>query len=202
MRYAEATMKPLLLCLLLTLPAAAQRKLWTWTPPNQDADVSHTVLAYSALPSGAAALIYAEVDFSPPERGAFAYRAVLISPKGIALQSAVLTPPAGYDSALNFNPNLHPKWLVVGTSKTDATLTDGEQVIRFSLKGKVAAIAAQTVGPIDERGAFAMPSGAGSLPSYLKFERAFAGNVVASLPGESFTVPSYRLTSVELWSLK
>lgn len=196
-------MKTLLLCLALTLPAAAQRKLWTWTPPNQDADVSHTILAYSAMPTGAVAMIYVEVDFFDGEPLQIrTYKAALISSKGITLKEIPLPLPTAYDEALNFNPNFRPRWIVAGTSKSDVTMTDGEHVVRFSLRGKVPTITPQSVGPVHERGAFASPSSAGSLPSYLKFEKAFAGDVSASLPGDSFTVPSYRLTSVELWSLK
>lgn len=193
-------MRYLLLFLLLILPASAQRKLWTWTPPNQSEMVAHHILKCAVTNTGVAAIVYMELPYGilpeAPELGILPLgrhaRAVIVSAKGQIVASADLPPSKHqfreYGSQLN--------WKILSVKPSKIIMTDGDTLAAFSLK-KSPKIDLEVLPETSDFWAEEQNHGT---PFFLKRERAYVGRVIWNWQIDGFDV--YRLSSVELWSLK
>lgn len=198
-------MRTLLLCLALTLPAAAQRKLWTWTPPNQDAKVGHHIVRSASTASGLTAVIYLEADFNNLEefqQAHLKWRAALVSSKGVTIAQTEIPAPAFAQEYKILETPGNLRWQVASVGKASITMTEGAILVSFRLTGKTGAITIMQAGDGED---FLAQEGGSPLPSFLKRSKAYAGRVQWEYDGPAgpgVATEFHRLASVELWSLK
>lgn len=184
--------------LLLALPASAQRKRWTWVPPNQADNVAHHIIAATSSSSGNSPVIYAEVSFDGENLTGIAIKAALVSAGGKTLQVVNVPAPTHYAVESLFTPAGAARWKAIAISNTSAIYSDGEHVVRFRLKGGIATVLVESIGPVEEEELLPIPGGGVALASYLKVKKQFVGSVQWDFGSPPLRF--YRLSSVELWA--
>lgn len=193
-------MKSLFLCLLLTLPAAAQRKLWTWTPSPANSPtvkLGHQILASSTSLDGTAVIALAEVRFDgePLQFDRVEYRIIMIDPKGAKvfdLDFSSMTKVPDRDALTGKTP---VRWSVTMVKPGKFAVSTGDHVIVITRKGKKLTWEGIDLKP-DEEVHF---QPAASAPTYFKSTRVPVG-AIEWQPGD--TTQYFTFSAVELWSLK
>lgn len=189
-------MKTLLVMMMLTLHAAAQRELWKWEPTASVPEDFHATAIHAAAaePKGSAAVVIGEVFRETGGVNQQRFRLLWISSKGGVVHEAVVPQPdEEIEVILAGTPTA---WRILALSATGWAITDGKVVWTAALKGK-AKTSAQ--GPL-AAGTDAFE--AGSLPvfeGWFQRKTTQVGAYIAEGIGER---PMLALDSLSLRTLK
>ncbi len=187
-------MKIVLLLLALSLPLAAQRKLWTWESPLKNQDYIGSINASMVDAKGYTALVIGEAWFDGGQTPVVSrHRILWIAPTGKVLHEEVID-RSGESSreavdGLDF-------WKILYVSNVALAVTDGKELWTVKLKKKAKA---REVTAVSEFTELITPAGTGAnFPGWIQQTSAGQGWFDFAGGNYHFAAPK----SVSLWSLK
>ncbi len=131
-------MKFLLMLMMLSLPAMAQRELWRWVSPDAGEQAKIRVIHAAAADSkGNAALVLGELRFTSewPYADQGRFRILWLSSKGAVLHDETFDVEGITSAATMLSTNSTP-WSIVSISGASCVITDGRKLYTATLKGK------------------------------------------------------------------